>query len=213
MMRLCVPQRQRLGARGGAHIGFGRMRHAVEQCLGGHDHAVDAVAALRRLLVDEGLLQRMRLVDGAEALDGGDLLLADVLDGAHAGARRHAVDQNRAGAALLEPAAELGAIEGEIVAQHVEQGRIGLGGDRVYDPVDLEADGHWQSSQARRLQRRHRVRFAASCVAAARSSRPLLAVFHRAGRSPCAHIARVSARKSSKRQAAMALRIPAISSW
>src|SRR5262249_13940431 len=31
-----------------AHLGIGRMRVAVEQRLRGHDHAVDAVAALRR---------------------------------------------------------------------------------------------------------------------------------------------------------------------
>src|SRR4051794_26128176 len=35
----------------------------VEQLLGHHDHAIDAVAALHRLLVDEGLLDRMRLLD------------------------------------------------------------------------------------------------------------------------------------------------------
>src|SRR4029077_3793342 len=34
-----------------------------------HDHAVDAVAALDGLLVDKGLLQRMRVLRAAEALE------------------------------------------------------------------------------------------------------------------------------------------------
>src|SRR5690349_20748263 len=36
-----------------------RMRIARKQRLGAHDHAVEAVAALRGLLVDEGLLNRI----------------------------------------------------------------------------------------------------------------------------------------------------------
>ena len=38
-----------------------------------------------------------------------------------------AVHQHRAGAALRQPAAELGAVEEQIVAQHIEQRRIRLG--------------------------------------------------------------------------------------
>ena len=63
-----------------AHVGFGRLRLAVEQLLGRHDHAVDAVAALRRLLVDEGLLQRVRLLERAEPLERGDLGVAERAD-------------------------------------------------------------------------------------------------------------------------------------
>ena len=40
-----------------------------------HDHAVDAVAALRGLLVDEGLLHRMRLLRRAEAFQRHHVLL------------------------------------------------------------------------------------------------------------------------------------------
>ena len=42
------------------HLGVGGARIAVEQRLGGQDHAAQAEAALRGLLVDERLLQRMR---------------------------------------------------------------------------------------------------------------------------------------------------------
>src|SRR5215831_7188219 len=71
-----------------AHLCIGRMWVAVEQRLRGHQHAVDAVAALRGLLVDEGLLQRMRLLHRAEPLDGGDLGRAEPSDRRHAGAHR-----------------------------------------------------------------------------------------------------------------------------
>ena len=110
------------GASAGAHVGFGRMRHAVEQLLGRHDHAVDAVAALRRLLVDERLLQRMRLVDRAETFDGGDLLRADVAGSARTQERIGTPSTSTVQAPhCVEPAAELGAVERKIVAQHVEQ--------------------------------------------------------------------------------------------
>jgi len=41
---------------------------AIEQGLGGHDHPVGAIAALRRLRFDEGLLERMRFALGREAI-------------------------------------------------------------------------------------------------------------------------------------------------
>src|ERR1051326_3722868 len=44
-----------------ADLCFAGMRRPVEQCLGGHDHAVDAIAALHRLFCNESGLQRMRL--------------------------------------------------------------------------------------------------------------------------------------------------------
>ena len=50
-----------------------RFRVPIEERLGGHDDAVDAEAALHRLLVDERLLNRMRLVDRAETFERRDL--------------------------------------------------------------------------------------------------------------------------------------------
>src|SRR3546814_21148732 len=50
-------------------VAVARIGVFVEQRLRGHDHAVDAVAALRGLLVDEGLLARVRLVDRAEPFE------------------------------------------------------------------------------------------------------------------------------------------------
>src|SRR6185436_19617620 len=44
----------------GTDLGLRRRRIAAEQCRGAHDDAGQAVAALARLLIDKGLLQRMR---------------------------------------------------------------------------------------------------------------------------------------------------------
>ena len=46
----------------------------LEQCLGRDQDAGEAIAALARLLVDKGLLQRMRPVRRAYALDRHDFL-------------------------------------------------------------------------------------------------------------------------------------------
>ena len=44
----------------GADIGLRRFRSTIEECLRGHDHAVDAIAALRGLLLNKCALQRMQ---------------------------------------------------------------------------------------------------------------------------------------------------------
>src|SRR5262249_8950197 len=126
----------------GPAVLLARVRIAVEQRLGGHDHAVDAVTALSRLLGDEGALQRMRFLDRTQAFDRGDGGIAERADGSDAGTRRLAVDQHRSGAALGKPAAEFGAVERKVVAQHVEQRRIRLGRHRAALAVDVQTDGH-----------------------------------------------------------------------
>ncbi len=78
-MRAWVPQRQRLLASAClicASLGFllvGEERRRF------HDHAVDAVAALGGLFLDEGALHRMRLLRRAEAFERDDLLLGGEL--------------------------------------------------------------------------------------------------------------------------------------
>jgi hypothetical protein len=69
MMRLCEPQRQILPVERLRDLAARRLRVFVEQGLGGDQDARQAVAALAGLLVDESLLQRVRAVGIAEALD------------------------------------------------------------------------------------------------------------------------------------------------
>src|SRR5262245_1668992 len=136
-----------------AHVMLGRPWIAVEQVLRGHDHSIDAIAALSRLLIDEGLLQRVRLLNGSEALDRRDLGVTNRPNLCDAGACRSAVNQHGASATLGQPAPELGTVKREIVAQDVKEGRIGFGWNRVACTVDLEANGHGVSSTARRAKR------------------------------------------------------------
>jgi hypothetical protein len=78
------------------------------------------------------------------------VILAEVRDRHHAGAHGRAVDKHRAGAALGEPAAELRAIELEVIAQHIEQRRVRLGLDRAGCTVHLQADRHARLSLNKR---------------------------------------------------------------
>src|SRR6267378_4322996 len=106
-------------------LALARAGIAVEQRLGGHDHAVAAIAALAGLLLDEGALQRVELVDRAQSLERGDGSLRSGRHRHRAGARGLAVDQHGARAALGEPAAELRAVQLQVVAQDVKERRVG----------------------------------------------------------------------------------------
>src|SRR6266852_4729558 len=117
-----------------------------EEGCGLHHHAVDAVAALGGLLLDEGLLDRVRLLGGAQPLEGDDLGRADLADRDAAGARRLAVHQHGARSALRQPASELGPVQLQVVAEHVEQRGVGFDVQAVGFAVDRERD-HRPSSR------------------------------------------------------------------
>ena len=110
---------------------LGRLLVVAQERRGGHDPAVDAVAALRHLLLDIGGLQRVRLLGRAEARQRHDLGVADRRQRRDAGADRLAVEMHGAGAALREPAAELRIVEPDVVLQRIEQRHVGIGVDRV----------------------------------------------------------------------------------
>src|SRR5215472_11499193 len=66
-------------------VGLARVRVAVENRFGHHDHAGDAVAALRRLLPHESRLQRVGLLKRPETLERDDLGLRKRADRHDAG--------------------------------------------------------------------------------------------------------------------------------
>ena len=104
------------------HVGLGRRRLLVEQRHGGQQHAGRAEPALHRAVIDERLLERMEGIGVAEALHR-EHLAAVGLDGeVGAGADRRAVDEHRAGAADLEVAGALGALQVEPVAERRRAG-------------------------------------------------------------------------------------------
>src|SRR5205085_7819565 len=96
-------------------------------------------AALRDLLIDPGLLQRVELAVAREAFECGDF-------GFHRRRRHHArtnrrtVDDHCACAALPQTAPELGALQPEVVAQHIEQRRGRFNVYRVGTAVHLKID-------------------------------------------------------------------------
>jgi hypothetical protein len=113
----------------------------LEERSGLHDHAVDAVAALHRLLFDERLLQRVRLLGRAEPFEGHHFRPRSLRDREHARADRPAVDMHGAGAALREPAAEARPVLMEVLAQRVEQRHLRVvDPDRALPAVEDEAD-------------------------------------------------------------------------
>ena len=66
------------------YVVVARLRILFQERRSRHDHAIRAVSALRRLLVDEGLLERVERVGLAEALERGDRRVTYVRNGRHA---------------------------------------------------------------------------------------------------------------------------------
>src|SRR3954453_23289504 len=132
---------------------YGRVGIALEEFGSLDHHAVLAKAALRSLLFDPSLLDRMQDVlrllrcdafllcpSGGKTFERGDFLVGYARDRRNARARFLAVNQNGAGSALGKSAAELRADQFEIVAQDIEQrrvvGRLAL----APDSIDVERD-------------------------------------------------------------------------
>src|SRR5262245_28653352 len=102
-----------------ANLLVGWMRVLVEQRLGRHDLAVLAEAALRHLLLDPRLLQRMQLAVFRQPFQRGDFASA-ARRRRPARAHRGAVDDDRARPALAKTTAEPRPLQAEIVAKNVE---------------------------------------------------------------------------------------------
>src|SRR5205085_11882433 len=77
----------------------------------------------------------------AEPLHGLDVPVREHGDRCDAGIDRLAVDHHDAGAALPEAAAELRAIELQVLAQHVEERRRAIGLDLAHLAVHIELHG------------------------------------------------------------------------
>src|SRR6185295_2710257 len=101
----------------------GRLRLLGEKRGDRHDHPALAVAALRHVVRDPGLLHLGEHAALREALDGGDLLAGGVADLHRAGTDRLSVYVNRAGAALRDAAAVFCPREPNLLADHPEQRR------------------------------------------------------------------------------------------
>ena len=93
-----------------------RVGRALEKGDRGQDLARLAVTALRDVLFQPGLLDRMQ-AGGAEPFDGRDTAARNACDRQQAGALRLALDEHGAGAAETAAAAEFRAGQAGVVAQ------------------------------------------------------------------------------------------------
>ena len=90
-----------------------------EKGAGGHDHAVDAIAALYGLLIDERLLQFPWFFCAAQPFERGDALALHSRSGRYARAHGLAVYNDRTGPALSKAAAKLRSVDFKVVPQCV----------------------------------------------------------------------------------------------
>ncbi len=106
-----------------------------------HDHAVDAITALHRLLVDKRLLHGMGPLGSSEPFQSNHLSVAHRRHGSNARADRVTADVDRAGAALAKTTSKSRAVQAQIVTQRIEERHV-----RVVDrdlgglSVDVESD-------------------------------------------------------------------------
>lgn len=113
----------------------------IENSLGGEDHATQAKAALRRLLLDECLLNRVRTIDSSKPFERRDLGAADGAHRRHARTDRSATRNYRACPALSKAAAELGAAQAQIVAENIQKRGRRIDIDGVALTVDRQSNG------------------------------------------------------------------------
>src|ERR1700730_14559525 len=104
----------------------------IEECRGCHDPAVDAVATLRHLLLDIGLLYGMWLLRGAKAGKRNHLAVSHGRNWCDARSHQLSINVNRAGAALRQAAPEMWIIEPDVVTQSIEQRHVGISIDCMH---------------------------------------------------------------------------------
>ena len=114
------------------------VRLTLEQSGCSHQHATLAVTTLWNLLRDPGFLQRVQAVCTPEGLDGGDVLTCYRRRRHHARAHGLTIHMHCAGPTGGNPATELGAGEIQLIAQHPQQGRTGVGSRGQMLTVDVQ---------------------------------------------------------------------------
>ena len=123
---------------------------AVQDLLGGHDHARRAEAALQAVLIPEGFLDLVQLAVGGHPFDGQDLGAVG-LDREHRAALDGlAVQLDGAGAAQRRLAADVRTGESDHLAQVMNQEKSRLYVVGIGSAVDIYCDGFlsWRSLPA-----------------------------------------------------------------
>ena len=103
----------------------------MQQRLGRQYPAIQAVATLKSLFVDERLLDRMRIFGRPETFERDDFFPGRTRNRQEARTHRTVIDQHGACAALPQAATEPRIIHGEIIAKDVEKRAVGFHIDNV----------------------------------------------------------------------------------
>lgn len=117
----------------------GRRGFIGKQGHGRHDLSRLAIAALGHLQLDPCLLHRVIAVSG-QVFDGGDLPVAESAYRKHTGTHGFSVDMNGAGAALGDPATELGAGQSYLITERPQKRGIRFDVDFILTVVYVELD-------------------------------------------------------------------------
>ena len=121
------PTAAEVARHGGVDLGIRGSGVLLEQGRGRHDLARLAVAALGDVFVDPRLLNGVEFFGAfGQALDGADLAVSHTADADATGADGLAVEEDRAGSTLPDPAAVFGAHELKPIPEHPQEGRGGV---------------------------------------------------------------------------------------
>src|SRR6267143_2128813 len=123
---------------GGVDIAIGRVGLGGEQRRCGHDLAGLAIAALRHLQLDPGLLDLLAGGGGSDGLDRRDALAGRGRDRRDARAHRLAIKMDRARTAQSEAATEFRAGHSEHIPNHPKQRRVVVDIDAARFAVDCQ---------------------------------------------------------------------------
>jgi hypothetical protein len=116
-----------------------RLGDVLKERNGLHDLAGLAVAALRNLMFDPGLQNRVA-VSTTQPFDRDYRFTGDVTDMRLTGTDSLAIYVDGTGSTLRYPTAIFGASDAELVAQHPKQRHVGNYINLMLDPVDRELD-------------------------------------------------------------------------
>jgi hypothetical protein len=102
------------------------------------DHAVQAIATLRGLFLDESILDKVQVVNCSKAFEGHDLSSLDSACFDSARTHRTTVDKDRTRAALTKSTSVFGAVEPKIVAEDEQERGIRRKLQDVLGPIYVE---------------------------------------------------------------------------
>ena len=132
------PATAKIVIEGVADFRFGRLWVEVEKRLRLHDHAINAVATLGGLFINEGLLEPVRLAVFRQSGKCGYRPANSRLCLGHTGPHRFAIYEHRARTALRPSTTEFQTVLVKIICQDEQERSFSWRVDRNCDPIEFE---------------------------------------------------------------------------